>query len=86
MTTPPDKSSGMGNASSECIMERPNAVSIGVMIDGGGTDQYEYPMSDHTLPADNSSWGHKRNGLDSEFGAGLDAEGETGIHAESNQP
>ena len=81
-----DKNSGLGNVSTECIMDRPNAVSIGIMIDGGGTDNYEYPMSDYTIPMDNGSWGHKRNGLMSEYGSGLDAEGETGIHAESTTP
>jgi len=81
-----DYSSGLGNVSGECIDSRPNAVNIGVMIDGGGTDTYEYPMSEYPVPANNATWGYKRNDLNSEYGAGLDAEGETGVHAESMQP
>gem|GEM_PF-1212612 len=82
-TATSDKNSGMGNVSTECIMERPNAVSIGIMLDAGGTDRYNYPMSMFDIPMDNSTWGHQRNGLESEYGSGLDTEGETGVHVES---
>ena len=41
-------------------------------------DSYNYPMSMFDIPMDNASWGHQRNGLDSEYGSGLDTEGETG--------
>lgn len=79
-----DYGSGMGNVSQECIKTSPDAVSIGIMIDGGGKDIYEYPNSEFPLPGDGKTWGHARNGLPSERGAGLDAEGETGVHAESS--
>ncbi len=50
------------------------------MIDAGGTDTYEYPASDFPVPSEGGTWGHKRNGLASEAGAGVDATGESGIH------
>lgn len=78
-----DYGSGMGNVSGECIGETAELPSIGVMIDGGGTDTYEYPESSFPVPADGCTWGHARSGLPSEYGAGLDGEGETGIHPES---
>ncbi|MBI1888907.1 MAG: hypothetical protein HYS15_03190 [Candidatus Spechtbacteria bacterium] len=78
-----DYGSGMGNVSGECIKNRPNARSIGIMIDGGGIDIYQYPESEFPMPGENKTWGHSRNGLESEHGAGLDGEGETGVHPES---
>ena len=81
-----DHSSGMGNVSGECIKTRPNAINIGVMIDAGGKDEYNYPESEFPLPGDGKTWGHKQNGLKSEYGVGIDGEGETGIHAESGTP
>lgn len=75
-----DYGSGMGNVSSECLPTRPGAASLGVMMDAGGTDTYEYPVSDYPLPAENSTWGHVRNALPSEGGAGVDTDGETGVH------
>ncbi len=75
-----DYGSGMGNVSAECLETRPGAASLGVMMDAGGTDAYEYPTSDYPLPADDTTWGHERNGLPSEGGAGVDTEGQTGVH------
>jgi hypothetical protein len=75
-----DYSSGMGNVSSECLASRPDAVSIGVMIDAGGLDTYTYPASTFPLPSEGGTWGHARNDLPSEHGAGLDASGESGVH------
>lgn len=75
-----DYGSGMGNVSSECLETRPLAVSLGVMIDGAGADTYTYPVSDYPVPADNTTWGHTRNDLPSEGGAGVDTEGQTGVH------
>ena len=73
--------SGMGNVSGECMMSRPNAVSIGVMIDAGGNDTYDYPAAAPVQPTNSSTFGFSRFGLPSEHGAGLDTEGETGVHA-----
>ena len=70
----------MGNVSGECLGTRPTAASLGLMIDAGGTDTYEYPASDFPVPSEGGTWGHKRNGLVSEAGAGVDATGESGIH------
>jgi hypothetical protein len=78
-----DYGSGMGNVSGECIDDRADLPSIGIMIDGGGTDTYEYPASGFPVPADGGTWGHARNGLPSEHGGGVDGVGETGIHPES---
>jgi hypothetical protein len=75
-----DYGSGMGNVSAECLETRPGAASLGVMMDAGGTDTYTYPTSDYTLPANDTTWGHARNGLSSEGGAGVDTEGQTGVH------
>ncbi|HRE87695.1 MAG TPA: hypothetical protein PK095_01030, partial [Myxococcota bacterium] len=75
-----DYGSGMGNVSSECLETRPRAISLGVMIDASGTDNYTYPASDYPIPADNTTWGHTRNDLPSEGGAGVDTEGQTGVH------
>jgi hypothetical protein len=81
-----DYSSGMGNHSSECINTRPNAVSIGVMLDAGGLDTYDYPQNVHDdfiVPTEGGTWGYSRNGIPAEHGAGLDGDGESGVHAES---
>ncbi|WP_373048651.1 hypothetical protein [Vulgatibacter sp.] len=78
-----DYGSGMGNVSGECIDTRPEPVSIGVMIDAGGSDTYDYPASSFPIPSDGGTWGHARNDLSSEHGAGLDAEGESGVHPET---
>jgi len=76
-----DHGSGMGNVSGECLDSRPTAISIGIMLDADGTDTYNYPESEFPLPEDGQTWGHRRNGLESEFGSGIDADGgETGIH------
>jgi hypothetical protein len=80
-----DYGSGMGNVSGECIKTRPSAVNIGIMIDAGGKDEYNYPESSFPIPGDGKTWGHKSNNLESEYGAGIDGEGETGIHAESSR-
>lgn len=79
--TTSDYGSGLGNVSDECAAARPGAVSIGVMLDGGGTDTYDYPDSPYPVPSDGGTWGHVTHGLASEHGAGVDGEGETGIHA-----
>ena len=81
-----DYNSGMGNVSNECLGTRPDAVSIGVMIDAGGTDSYTYPdttIPEFIVPTDGGTWGHARHGLPTEHGAGIDAENESGIHPES---
>jgi len=78
-----DYGSGMGNVSGECLEARPEAVSVGVMIDAGGTDHYDYPDSAHPVPSDGGRWGHRRHDLPSEHGGGLDGEGESGVHVES---
>jgi hypothetical protein len=75
-----DYGSGMGNVSDECLNARPDAVSLGLMIDAGGTDTYAYPESPFPVPSEGGTWGHKRHGLDSEAGMGLDGEGFTDIH------
>lgn len=77
-----DYGSGSGSVGEECRAARPDAVSIGVMIDAGGVDTYTYPMSNFAIPADNTSWGHARLGLPVEHGAGLDAEGASGVQSE----
>ncbi len=79
-----DYSSGMGNVSGECLDARPQAVSIGVMLDAAGLDTYDYPDSPYPTPDNDASWGHTRNNLPSEHGAGLDDTSESGVHPESN--
>ena len=54
-----------------------------MIVAGSAEDVYDYPKSKFPIPGNNTTWGHKRNGLDSEYGVGIDAEGESGIHAES---
>jgi len=80
-----DYGGGMGNVSGECIDTKPDLVSIGVMIDGAGTDAYLWPDSAWPVPADGGTWGHARAGLPAEHGAGLDGTGETGVHVESGR-
>lgn len=75
-----DYGSGLGEVGAECVEKRPLGASIGVMIDAGGTDRYQYPASPHLAPGDDSRWGQRRRGLPSELGIGLDAAGESGIH------
>jgi len=75
-----DYGSGMGNVSEECKDTRSASRSIGIMIDAGGADVYEYPKSVFPTPANNAKWGHSRNGLASEYGFGIDKEGESGVH------
>lgn len=78
-----DYNTGLGNVSDECLAARPDAVSIGIMIDAAGSDTYTYPESPHPVPSDGASFGHVTHDLPSEHGAGLDkAGGETGIHAQ----
>jgi len=78
-----DRCCGMGNVSGECRDTRPNAVSIGVMIDAGGADDYQLPaMSDYPRPTNTSTWGHTRFDLPSEHGSGIDDSGESGVHPE----
>lgn len=76
--------SGLGNVSEECS-GRGAFPSIGVMVDAGGADSYAYPEppSGSRVPKDGGVWGQKGLGLDSEYGIGLDGEGETAIHGTS---
>jgi hypothetical protein len=77
-----DYSSGTGGIGAQCAAARPNAISIGVMIEAGGSDAYTYPMSSmHVLPSEGGTWGHTRASLAAEHGAGLDRSGESGVHA-----
>ena len=59
--------------------EEPEIIAT---VIAGGSDTYDYPVSSHPTPAEGGTWGHARNDLPSEYGAGLDAEGESGLHAE----
>lgn len=79
--TATDYGSGLGNVSDECAAARPDPKSVGLMLDAGGIDSYAWPESSFPAPGDERSWGHVTHGLPSEHGAGLDAAGETGIHA-----
>lgn len=76
-----DYGSGLGNVSDECFEARPLPKSVGLMLDAGGTDTYRYPDSELPLPTDGGTWGHVTHDLPSEHGAGLDADGESGVHA-----
>jgi len=79
---------GVGNISAECIGARPDATSIGVMIDAGGMDTYEAPMvmdSPFVVPTEGGVWGYAAAGMLAEHGAGLDGDGEAGIHAEAGR-
>jgi hypothetical protein len=76
-------SSGVGNISNECLAARPDAVSIGIMLDAGGTDDYMYPAMfdpDFIVPTDEGGWGWEVFGLPTEHGGGADGTDETGIH------
>jgi hypothetical protein len=81
-----DLAAGLGNVSSECIGARPDAVSIGIMIDGGGTDVYTPPPTAapaFIAPADETTWGYASASLPSEHGGGIDGTGPTAIRVES---
>ncbi len=76
-------SSGVGNISNECLAARPDAVSIGIMLDAGGVDEYMYPgMVDpnFVVPTDQGTWGWEVFELPTEHGGGVDGEDETGVH------
>ena len=78
-----DRSSGVGNISNECLATRPDAVSIGIMLDAGGTDDHMYPAMvdpNFVLPSNGGTWGWEAFGLPSEHGGGVDGDDETGIH------
>jgi hypothetical protein len=78
-----DRSSGVGNISNECLGARPDAVSLGIMIDGGGLDAYEYPDTvdpNFIVPTDSGTWGWEVFELPTEHGGGVDGEDESGIH------
>ncbi|MBX7080081.1 MAG: hypothetical protein K1X88_12875 [Nannocystaceae bacterium] len=82
-----DLAAGLGNVSGECIASRPDAVSIGLMLDGGGADAYVPPagaVPEFIAPSEGGSWGYARAGLASEHGGGIDAEGPTGVGVESD--
>jgi hypothetical protein len=75
---------GMGNMSGECIDTRPASRSMGIMIDAGGFDTYDAPASDQPgwlPPGEGATWGYRRHEHDFERGGGIDAEGESGVHA-----
>ena len=73
-------STGVSNGAT-CSAERPTAQSVGVMIDAGGDDSYEYPRTRVSAPNDGDRWGHGVNSRAVEIGAGIDAEGDSGIRA-----
>jgi hypothetical protein len=76
-------SSGVGNISNECLAARPDAVSIGIMLDAGGTDEYMYPVMvdpDFVVPTNEGIWGWEVFSLPTEHGGGVDGTDETGIH------
>jgi hypothetical protein len=76
-------SSGIGNISNECLAARPDAVSIGIMLDAGGTDEYMYPAMvdpNFTVPSNDGIWGWEVFGLPTEHGGGVDGTDESGIH------
>jgi hypothetical protein len=78
-----DLSSGVGNISNECLAARPDAVSIGIMLDGGGTDDYVYPdvvNPNFVVPSNDGTWGWEVFELPTEHGGGVDGADETGIH------
>lgn len=72
-------STGVSNVGA-CVGDRPNADSIGVMIDAAGADTYRYPRSEHRVPADDARWGHGFGAASGEYGVGLDGTGDTGLH------
>ena len=80
-STTTDYSSGLGNVSDECAAARPLPKSVGLMLDAGGRDAYTYPASTFPVPSDGGTWGHVTHDLPSEYGAGRDDEGESGLHA-----
>lgn len=75
---------GVANAGA-CASLRPTAPSIALMLDSAGHDEYAVPGSALVMPRDGGSWGGAGGGLSSEHGAGLDAEGESGVHAMSGR-
>ena len=80
-----DYNEGMGNVSGECAESRPTARSMGIMIDGGGTDTYEGPATTFPRPADGATWSYRRSTHVGERGGGVDGDGETGVHAGSTR-
>ena len=62
---------------------RPDAVSIGIMLDAGGTDDYVYPdvvNPNFVVPSNDGTWGWEVFELPTEHGGGVDGADETGIH------
>lgn len=81
-----DLAAGLGNISPECIPARPDAASMGLMLDGGGTDVYVPPgaaVPEFIAPTDGGTWGYARASLPSEHGGGRDGQGPTGVRVES---
>jgi hypothetical protein len=79
-------SSGLGNISAECLGARPDAVSIGIMIDAGGVDTYQYPAMPNpafVVPTEGGVWGWEPAMLPTEHGGGVDGEGQSGVHPEA---
>lgn len=73
---------GFGNIGGECKDTRPNAISIGIMLETNGNDTYDYPESEQFTPANNSKFGHTGDGMKAEHGGAQDVDnGESGIHA-----
>lgn len=79
-TASSDLTLGVGNIGGECVGTRPYAPSIGIFIDAGGKDVFEWPESTYPAPGDGKTWGYARGNMEFEFGSGLDREGESGIH------
>lgn len=81
-----DLAAGLGNISSECLAARPDAVSLGIMLDGGGVDTHQLPVApvaEFVLLANDALWGYARAGLPTEHGGGLDGTGDVGVRVES---
>ncbi len=76
--------SGAANTTERCKDKRRTAETIGIMIDAGGRDTSVYPKSKRCpKPSDGGTWGCRFNGLESEHAAGIDREGDTGVHVQS---
>jgi hypothetical protein len=72
-----EHAAGLGNAG-ECAESRPEAPSVGVMIDAGGQDAYDFPGG--AGPSEGGTWGRCAHGLASEHGIGMDRSAEPGVH------
>ncbi len=76
--------SGTANTTKRCAEKRATAETIGIMIDAGGRDNYVYPKSKRcSKPSDGGTWGCRFDGFEPEHAAGIDREGDTGVHVQS---